>query len=60
MQKTLAILLKEQRHELLEELARNFEWRSRQAILSNEHTYNDCALIAKMYLNMAKELRLWK
>ena len=60
MEKTTAVLLAEQKEELLERIAKRFEWESRREILSSEHTYNDCAVIAKMYLKMASEVRRYK
>lgn len=60
MEKTLQVLLQEQRVELLEQIAKDFEWRSRREILSNEHSYNDCAVIAKMWLQAARHVRQYK
>jgi hypothetical protein len=60
MEKTLEVHLQEQRKALLEMIAKDFENYSRIEILSNEHSYNDCAVIAKMYLKMANEVRRYK
>ena len=60
MEKSLEVHLKEQREELLEKIAKEFESQSRKEILSNEHSYNDCAVIAKMYLKMARVVRMYK
>ena len=60
MEKTTAVLLSEQKKELLERIAKDFENYSRLEILSNEHSYNDCAVIAKMYLKMASEVRKYR
>lgn len=57
MEKTLEVHLQEQREALLENLAQKFERKSRLIILSNEHSYNDCAVMAKMYMKMAFEIR---
>jgi hypothetical protein len=60
MEKTIAVHLKEQREKLLEEIAEKFEQQSKEEILSNYNTYNDCAVIAKMYLKAAHEVRSFK
>ena len=60
MEKTLEVHLKEQREGLLEFIAKEFERKSQEEIMSDYHSYNDCALIAKMYLKAASEIRLHK
>jgi hypothetical protein len=60
MEKTIAVQLKEQRTELLEEIAQRFEWESKAEILSDLYNNNDCAVMAKLYLKMASQVRNWK
>ena len=57
MEKTLEVLLQEQKLELLTKIIKDFERRSHKEILSNEHSYNDCAIIAKMWMFAASEVR---
>lgn len=60
MEKTLEVQLKEQREMLLEEIACDFERKAKEEILSNTHTYNDCAVISKMYYKTADLVRQYK
>jgi hypothetical protein len=60
MEKTTAVLLKEQREQLIDAIADEFESKSKQEVLSDLHSYNDCAVIAKMYLKVAHEVRQYK
>ncbi len=60
MEKTLTVLLQEQKEELLDKIVKDFEDKSRQEIQSNMHSPNDCAIIAKMWLFAAKEVRGYK
>jgi hypothetical protein len=60
MEKTEEVLLKEQREELLEGIAKDFERCSINVLESDMYTYNDCAIIAKMYRKMASEIRARK
>ena len=60
MEKTVAVQLKEQREQLLEMIAEKFEQQSKEEVLSSYHSYNDCAVIAKMYLKAAHEIRTYK
>lgn len=60
MEKTLAVLLQEQKEELLDKIIKDFEQKSHQEIQSNMHSYNDCAVIAKMWLMAAQEVKGYK
>lgn len=60
MEKTLEVSLKEQRELLLERIANIFEYEALQEIESDYHSYNDCAVIAKMWRRAAKEVRRHK
>ena len=60
MEKTIDVLLQEKREQLINTIAEEFEFKSRQEIMSDLHSYNDCAVIAKMYLKAAHEVRQYK
>lgn len=60
MEKTIAVLLQEQKEELLDKIIKDFEHKSRQEIQSNLHSYNDCAVIAKAWLIAAQEVKGYK
>jgi hypothetical protein len=60
MEKTLAVLLQEHKEELLNKIIHNFEKKSSDEIKSNMHSYNDCAVIAKMWLMAAEEVKGYK
>ena len=44
-------------NELLEKIALDFEKKVMEEIESNEYSYNDCAVRAKMWLNAANAIR---
>lgn len=60
MEKTLEVHLKEQREGLLEFIAKLFEQEALREIESDYHTNNDCAVIAKVWRQAAKEVRRHK
>ena len=60
MEKTLEVALKEERDKLINEIVKDFESRALREIKSNDHSYNDCAVIAKMWLFAAKEIEKYK
>ena len=60
MEKTLEVALKEQRDELINKIAKDFKSRALVEIKSNIHSYNDCAVMAKMWLLAANEIENYK
>lgn len=60
MEKTLEVQLKEQREQLLETIAKNFEQEALIEIDSNYHSPNDTAIIARAWRFAAKEIRRYK
>jgi hypothetical protein len=60
MEKTLEVSLKEQRVELINKIVKDFESRALAEIKSNIHSYNDCAVMAKMWLLAANEIENYK
>lgn len=50
----------ELQNELLEKIALDFEEKSMAEIMSDIHSYNDCAVIAKMWIHAAGAVREYK
>ena len=47
-------------NELLEKIALDFERWGKLTIISDEHSYNDCAVMAKMWFKSANAIREYK
>ena len=47
-------------NDLLEKIALDFEKKAMDEIMSNVNSYNDCAVIAKMWLHAAGAVRGYK
>lgn len=60
MEKTLEVQLKEQREELLEKIASDFEREALNVIDSDYYSPNDTAVLAKSLRHAAKEVRKYK
>ena len=60
MEKTKEVLLQDERYELLNAIIKQFEWLAVQEIKSDAHSYNDCAVRAKMWLLAAVEIKKYK
>lgn len=60
MNKTLAVELQEQKKELLDRIINDFRNNSHKEVESDLHSYNDCAVIAKMWLIAAREVERYK